>query len=557
MLESEHNVCTPFNLLFISFTYTRSSTTSGTHHGHQHLLHIDHSQWISSSGCSIFESSIDLLDFRGNLLGTLMLYGGIGQQFFVNVSNSTSPPMAVYATFPTDSNFTIIVQYSYEMLQLASVSRGWPLITTTFAYAIPPWGLQIYGLRTGSSVSLTSSSWTLNGCGSSTMLDIEPYIPSPTSIPKLPCLERLQPMPVLSIPFSMGIIAYATVYPSMSAMCKLVVAFDIDISGIYVDTVFVEEDELDGNQTIYWNGQPVYNAFPFVSKYQSTVLWLGINIAGRLFIGTGDSLEPLVSVAPLDPYIPLDSNSILYARTYTADATVSTINWVPLLQPCTPNSMSSFSNIGQGITFNYIFTNNHSSSLCNSDVSGVLLQGFGGGGGGYNSNLWISFPSPTNAIIYLQQPYEPLTLWNTLTCTWSIPLGSQSYVTYGCIDRGCSSIYIVIGVYMTLNTTIIYVPLCNVTIPGAELGEFIWNVLGSSTSNLQIIPYPPPPTYPPTVTITTSGRGSNSSDSNETSGWIGVIAALIAIIIIVGCIAWYKRWSSNLGLVNEQQPILS
>lgn len=296
-------------------------------------------QWVSSSGCSTFESSLELLDLKGNLLGELMLYGGIGQQFFMTVSNSTLPPMAIYSTFPTSENFTIILQYSYGMLQLSSVTQNLPIITTTFAYTLPPWGLEVYGLRTGSSPAFTSSTWILNGCASSTTLDIEPYVPSADS-KQLPCLGRFYPQPPLSTPFANGGVAYATVYPSMSGICYLDLSFDIIIPSNSVHIMSIGDGD-NGNQTIYWDKQPVYTGPAFIAKYQPTILWFTVNIAGYSFVGVGNPNSVIPeAITTLPGSLMLDSNSMLYARTGTSDWTVTALNWMPAIESCewTPNT---------------------------------------------------------------------------------------------------------------------------------------------------------------------------------------------------------------------------
>lgn len=143
-----------------------------------------------------------------------------------------------------------------------------------------------------------------------------------------------------------------------------------------------------------------------------------------------------------------------------------------------------------------------------------------------------------------------------LTCAWSTPLSSQSYVTYGCIDNACYSIYIVIGVYMNLNNTIIYVPLCNVSVLDAFIGGFKWSVLGSSITNPQVIPYPPIPTYPPTTTTSTTASGTSGNNSLN-NGVLGTIGVLILIMIMVGGALCYRQWKNKRESVDEHQPILS
>lgn len=179
-------------------------------------------QWVSSSaGCSSFTSSLGFYNSRGTLLGQVTLSGQIGQRFYLDVSNSPVESMVV-----TTEGFDIILQYSHGMFQLSSVSQdSLVTITTTFAYAIPPWGLEVYGVRTASS-GPTSSTWMLTGCDSSTALNVEPYVPSAYLTP-LPCTPLLEPQPCLATPLINGGVAYVTVYPSMSSSCTLGLFFDV------------------------------------------------------------------------------------------------------------------------------------------------------------------------------------------------------------------------------------------------------------------------------------------------------------------------------------------
>lgn len=177
--------------------------------------------------------------------------------------------------------------------------------------------------------------------------------------------------------------------------------------------------------------------------------------------------------------------------------------------------------------------------MCSTDFSAIILDHSTISADGYTS-VWVALPTATSAIVYLQDEYNmPET---PLTCTWSTPLGSQSYVTYGCIDHACFSVYVVIGVYMNLpNNTIIYVPLCNVSVLDSYIGGFTWNVLGSSITNPQVIPYPPIiPTYT-TTTTTTSTTGSNSSGNNSMLGGVlSVVGALVLIVAVLGGAICYR-----------------
>lgn len=289
----------------------------------------------------------------------------------MNVSNSIVLPMDIYSAFPT-SDFTIILQYSYGMLQLSSATQNLPIITTTFAYTIPPWGLEVYGLRTGSVSSFTSSVWILNGCTSSTTLDIKPYVPS-ANLKQLPCLSRFYSQPPLSTPFTNGGIAYATIYPSMSAICYLDLSFDIIVSGSSMNIISIGDGD-DGNQTIYWDKQPVYTGPAFIAEYQPTILWIAVNIAGYIFVGTGNPNEYNPNgIAALPISLTLGSNSVLYARTGTSDWTVTTLNWMPMIETCTYD-ISSDLNEGQSIIFNYTLTSSNPLSMCSTDLSAVILD---------------------------------------------------------------------------------------------------------------------------------------------------------------------------------------
>jgi hypothetical protein len=105
--------------------------------------------------------------------------------------------MTIYHTFSTSENFTIVLQYSYDVLQLSSVTQNLPIITTTFIYAIPLWRFEVYGMQTGFSFFLTSSMWIFDECTSSTILNIKPYVLS-ADLKQLPCLDHL----LLQLPLS-------------------------------------------------------------------------------------------------------------------------------------------------------------------------------------------------------------------------------------------------------------------------------------------------------------------------------------------------------------------
>lgn len=404
-------------------------------------------QWVSSAGCSSFTSSLEFYNSQGVLVGQLTLSGEIGQGFYLEISNSTVESMAIYPEFPDTEGFTLILQYSYGMFQLSSVFQGLPITTITFAYAIPPWGLEVYGVRTSSgSNALTSSTWMLNECSSSTTLDIEPYVPPVYSNPILRT-PLLNPQPCLSTPLTNGGVAYVTVYPSMSGSCLLGLFFDVIIpdSSMHVMSIM---DGLAGNQTIYWDNQVAYTGNAFIDKHQPTVIWFAVNAAGYMFVGTSDpnhGLKDLVTALP-NP-LTLASTSTFHACTRTSDWTVSALNWMPMIESCT------FPNLdldgGQSIIFNYTLTYNNPLSACSDDLSAVVL-------GHVDSAVWVALTSATRAIIY------------------------------GCIDNGCFSIYVIIGVYMSSINNTIYVPLCNVTVLNAYIGGFMWSVLGSSITYPQV-----------------------------------------------------------------------
>jgi hypothetical protein len=297
-------------------------------------------------------------------------------------------------------------------------------------------------------------------------------------------------------------------------------------------------DGSDGNQTIYWDKQPVYTGLAFIAEYHSTILWLAVNMAGYMFMGVGDpNRYSLEAIATLPSPLMLDSNSMLYAHTGISDWTVTTLNWMSMVEPCRGIPSPNLSG-GQSITFNYTLTNSNPLSMCNTDLSAILLEASDDQG---YTTVWVSLPSAINAIIYLQDVFnDPRTL---LTCTWSTPLSSQFYVSYGCIDDGCFSIYIIIGVYInSVNNTYIYVPLCNVSVLDAYIDGFVWNVLRSSITNFHVFPYPPIPTYAPiTITSITSTTESNSAGNNSLlGGALAIVGILIAIIVLLFGVVYYR-----------------
>lgn len=205
---------------------------------------------------------------------------------------------------------------------------------------------------------------------------------------------------------------------------------------------------------------------------------------------------------------------------------------MPTIKSCT------FPNLdldgGQSVIFNYTLTNSNPLFMCSDDLSAVVLDHV-------DSAVWVALTSATSAIIYLQdQSNMPET---SLYCVWSTPLSSQSYVTYECINNGCFSIYVIIGVYMnSTNNTIIYVPLCNVTVLNAYIGGFMWSVLGSSITNPQVIPYPPISTYPPTTSTSTTTTGSGASRSDSLlNGVLGIVGVVVLVMIIVGSVVCYRQ----------------
>jgi hypothetical protein len=102
------------------------------------------------------------------------------------------------------------------------------------------------------------------------MLDIEPYVPL-ADLKQLSCLNRFQLQLPLSTPFANGGVVYATVYSSMSGIYWFDFFIDIIISGSFMHIMSIR-DGFDGNQTVYWDRQPVYTRHAFIVEFRPTIL---------------------------------------------------------------------------------------------------------------------------------------------------------------------------------------------------------------------------------------------------------------------------------------------
>lgn len=128
-------------------------------------------------------------------------------------------------------------------------------------------------------------------------------------------------------------------------------------------------------------------------------------------MGTGNPNHGLNLIAILPDPLMLGSTSTFYACTRTSDWTVSTLDWMPIIESC-EGTPSMNLNGGQSVTFNYTLTNSDPLSVCSTDLSAVLLEASGTQG---YTIVWVTLPIATNAIVHLQDTFNNLR--TPLTCT--------------------------------------------------------------------------------------------------------------------------------------------
>lgn len=111
------------------------------------------------------------------VLGQLALWGTIQEGFYLSSSNASTEPLTIVRGFPVNIQFDIILKYSLGAFQLAWTVDGY---TTSFAYAIPQWGLNISMVRTAPWNTQTSSLWILSpgSCADHSSVFIEPPVPA-------------------------------------------------------------------------------------------------------------------------------------------------------------------------------------------------------------------------------------------------------------------------------------------------------------------------------------------------------------------------------------------